>query len=373
MVVAEGGDVAAEPVLSERLERWVELLEGDGVEVLDHADEVGAATQLGVLLQRRAQAVHDPKVGGHALADVGALQLDDRLAPVGEHAGMHLADRRRRQRRLLEVAEDLGGGAAEVLADHLAGGLAVEGRDLVEAAERGVRERRREDARGRGDELAQLHERGAEHLEGVDRALRRDRHPRALAGAGDPAHERTGDADGEGQVDDDHPSELGHPEALQRWGLDLERGRRRPVRKRSPEVRHHAGGTEVGCWSRHGGVGRMVRGFVTVPFWTLAARSARSRPRGRVREQRSRWWTPGVVVVDAGAVVDVVDVDDVDDVDDVLVVEPDAPVVVVVSGGCSAGGSTVGGASVTSRSAASSRAAGPKSDLMSASSWRSRR
>ena len=73
-------------------------------------------------------------------ADVGALQLDDRLAPVGQHAGVHLADRRRRQRPVVEALEELrrrrGRGPCGSSRAPVGAG---ERRHLVEAAQAGVR------------------------------------------------------------------------------------------------------------------------------------------------------------------------------------------------------------------------------------------
>ena len=125
------------------------------------------------------------------------------------------------------------GAPAEVLADHLAGGLAVERRDLVEAAQRGVGQRRREDARRRRDQLAELHEGRAE------RPRTRRSCPRRPAVAHEPLRWRVSLPSSaltmqhrEGQVDHDHPPQLGDAELVERRRLHVE-GRRRADRRRT--------------------------------------------------------------------------------------------------------------------------------------------
>ena len=150
------------------------------------------------------------------------------------------------------------GGRPEVLPDHLAGGLPVE----RAAPRRGSGGPRWTSGAGkmpgrRGDQLAELHERGAEDLEGVDGALGRDGGPRAPAAPEHLARQRLHEADGEGDVDDDHPAQLGDPELLEGGGLHVERPLGRPVGEGPPEVGDHPGSPEVGG----GTAGRFGAGF----------------------------------------------------------------------------------------------------------------
>ena len=180
LVVAEGGDVVAELGLAEGLEGRVELLVGDGVQVFDDALSVGHVPLLGAH-EELCDAIHDPQVAIHALGDVGPLHLEHGLAPVEQHAGMDLGDRRCRQRRVVEGPEDLVHGPAQVLAHDAAGGLDGERRDLVEEPEARVGQGAWEQPRGGGDELAELHECRTQQVEGLYQALGQLRGPRPAA------------------------------------------------------------------------------------------------------------------------------------------------------------------------------------------------
>ncbi len=144
-VVTEGADLGPETVVAPGFERRVQLVEGDGVQLFDERHRVGVAGERHVPLESPSQAVHDPQVDRHPLADVGSLQLDNRLAPVGEDASMHLTDRRSGEGHVVEPGKERGWRAPQVAANHRPGGLPVEGRYLVEAAVGGGSERLREE------------------------------------------------------------------------------------------------------------------------------------------------------------------------------------------------------------------------------------
>ena len=67
--------------------------------------------------QDQPQVLH---VGAHGGGHAGVLDLDRDLAPVGQRGAVDLADRRRRDRLLVELVEDLLQRLAELVLDHLA-------------------------------------------------------------------------------------------------------------------------------------------------------------------------------------------------------------------------------------------------------------
>ena len=151
------------------LEREVQLLVGDLVQVLDHAGGVHEVPRTRAVDQP-GHAVHHPQVAVHAVADGRPLDLEHRLPTVGQRARMHLGDRGGRERPGVEVPEDLRRGRAQVFLHHRQGLVRWEGRHVVERAHAGVGERGGEHPRRRRDQLAELHERGPERHERLHQA-----------------------------------------------------------------------------------------------------------------------------------------------------------------------------------------------------------
>ena len=225
--------------------------------------------------------MHDPQVGGHALADVGALQLDHRLAAVGQHAGVHLADRRRRERRLLEVLEDLrrapGRGPC--------GSSRARWRRRRAAPRRGSAARRSTAAPGRcpGDDAMSW----PSFTNVGPSASNASMAPSEATVAHEPLRWRVSfcasartQAHGDGEVDHHHPLQLGVAELVDRRRVDVERPRRRSVGER-------ARGSATPCPARRSrwrGAWRRSRSGCCrapsrCPFWTSAAIPAGSSTR----------------------------------------------------------------------------------------------
>ena len=140
------------------------------MQVLDDALGVRESSRLRAH-QQLGDAIHDPQVAVHARLDVRALDLHHGLSTVEEDAGVDLGDRRRRQRRVVEGPEDLANGPAQVLANDSAGGLGRKRWYFVEEAQTGVGQWAGEQSGRRGDQLAELDERGTQELEGPHQAL----------------------------------------------------------------------------------------------------------------------------------------------------------------------------------------------------------
>jgi polyisoprenoid-binding protein YceI len=275
-VVAERPDVGAELGLAMGLQSEVQLLVGDLVQVLDHAGGVHEVPGPRAVDELR-QAVHHPQVAVHSVADGRPLDLENGLPAVGERAGVHLGDGGGREGPGIEVPEHLRAGGAEVLLDHRQRPVRREGRHVVERAHAGVRERGREHPRRRGDELAQLHECGAERHERIHQAgaggdpqsgasgpiaaqaEQRRRSPGEVAadGDGDVPREHRDDLDAAHQL---APSEAGEagahdPQCARRDALGVGSGKR---------TGHRAGRHDGEATSRE--VSRMTEA-TTIPGW----------------------------------------------------------------------------------------------------------
>ncbi len=116
-----------------RLEAEVQLLGEVVGEVGDDVLGGQPPAQLGQLDQLRA-ALEDLQVGGDAAADAGPLDLDDDLFAGVQGRVVHLRDRRRRERLVVERLEQVLGVVAEVLDEQLVDLVGVGGRHPVEQA-----------------------------------------------------------------------------------------------------------------------------------------------------------------------------------------------------------------------------------------------
>ena len=148
---------------------------------------------------------------------------------------MDLGHRGGRQRPGLERGEQLVDGQAEIGFDHRPDGGDVERADLPDAAPGRLRQRRRADAGGGAEQLAELDEHRAEAAEGVDYAGRGRRPPRLPLGAGQPPGEGPGETHDEDPADRDEPAELSEAEGGQRRRVDEQRLGRRAVGIGAPE------------------------------------------------------------------------------------------------------------------------------------------
>ena len=138
-----------------RLEPKVEFLGEVVGEVGDDVLCAEAAAQLGQLDQLSA-ALEDLQIGGHAAADAGALNLHDDLFAGVQCRVVHLRDRRRGERLLVEALEEVGGVVAEFLLEELVHLFGVGRWHPVEQAAELARHRLAKRARAGGDDLAEL-------------------------------------------------------------------------------------------------------------------------------------------------------------------------------------------------------------------------
>ena len=138
-----------------RLEAEVELLGEVVGEVGDDVLRGESPAQLGQLDELRA-ALEDLQVGGDAAADTRALDLDDDLLAGVQRGVVHLRDRRRRERLVVPLGEQLGRVLAEVLDEQLVHFVGVGRRHSVEQAAELAAQRFAERARAGRDDLAEL-------------------------------------------------------------------------------------------------------------------------------------------------------------------------------------------------------------------------
>ena len=88
-----------------RLVAVVELEPDRAGELVDELRGIHELERLHTLPQEARGLVEEPEVGLDLLGGGGPLHLDRHLLPVGKHGAMHLPDRRRRDRREVELEE----------------------------------------------------------------------------------------------------------------------------------------------------------------------------------------------------------------------------------------------------------------------------
>ena len=114
-----------------RLAQQVELVEEDPFRLGHHLDRAQAACILPVALGQLGDQLEQADVVADGALDARAQHLDHHLAAVLELRGVHLGDRRRGQRGLVETAEQLGNRPAEGFLDRGARHRAGEWRHAV--------------------------------------------------------------------------------------------------------------------------------------------------------------------------------------------------------------------------------------------------
>ena len=136
----------------------------------------------GLAHQELEQRLHQVEVGGHHVLDPGAQHLDRHLAPVVQPGPVDDGDGGPADRLGIEVGERVAQRHPEVVLDPLAHLGERHRRSGVEAGPELVGHLVAEHAGGRGDDLAELHERAAEVLEGLaERTGELGRRQRAVA------------------------------------------------------------------------------------------------------------------------------------------------------------------------------------------------
>ena len=147
------------------LELVVELLADEAGELVDQVVDVDEVERAHALSDQAGGLVEQGDVVLDLIRCVRPLHLDDDLIAVRQHRAVHLADRRRRDRRLAELEERLLERQSQLLLDHLAHLRERERRHVVlEAAELGD-DVRGDDIRPRREQLAELDERRTELVE----------------------------------------------------------------------------------------------------------------------------------------------------------------------------------------------------------------
>ena len=149
-----------------RLEPEVELFGEVVREVGDHILGREPLAHLGQF-DHLGAALEDLQVGGHPPADARSLDLDHDLFAGVQHGVMHLRDRCRCERLLIEMLEQLRGLAAELCAQQLVHLLGVGGRYPVQQAAELAGQRLAEGTGAGGDDLAELDVGRAEIGEGL--------------------------------------------------------------------------------------------------------------------------------------------------------------------------------------------------------------
>ena len=164
-------EVAVEYLRVPRLVAVVEL-EADGARELVHElSRVHELERLDALAQELRRLVEQAEVGLDLLRGGRALHLDRDLAAVRQHGAVHLSDRRRRERREVELEECAIHAQIELRLDDVAHLLERDRRRVIlEAAELGD-DVRRDDVGTRREELPELDERRPELVEHRAQAL----------------------------------------------------------------------------------------------------------------------------------------------------------------------------------------------------------
>ncbi len=139
-------------------------------------------------LDQARDRVENPRVVVDGLDDVRAQDLHRHLAPVRQLGEVHLRDRRARHAGQVEGAEDLRVGLAVGALERLDHLLRGEGRDRVLQLRELVGDVGGDEVRADGHELPELHEDGAQLLEGD---------AQAHAARTGPVGPEVGDAEGE--------------------------------------------------------------------------------------------------------------------------------------------------------------------------------
>ena len=156
------GEMLVEGVGVARLEPVVELLADRARELVDELARVDEVERADPLLREPRRLLEELDVALDLARRVRPLHLDDDATAVRQRRAMHLADRRRGERLLLELEEEPLDRLAELLADRA---LDVGERErphvVLQRAQLGD-DVRRDDVRPRREELAELHERRAE-------------------------------------------------------------------------------------------------------------------------------------------------------------------------------------------------------------------
>ena len=149
-----------------RLEAEVQLLGQVVAEVGDHVLGGQPAAQLGQL-HGLGEALEDLQIGGHPAADARPLDLDHDLLAAVQGGVVHLGDRRRRERLLVEAGEQLRRIAAELLGEQLVHLACVCRRHPVEQAAEFPGQLFAEGARAGRDDLPEFDVGGAQVGEGL--------------------------------------------------------------------------------------------------------------------------------------------------------------------------------------------------------------
>ena len=154
-----------------RLEPVVELLADRAPELVHELARVDEVERADAVLRDARRLVEEREVGLDLPRGVRPLHLHGDALPVRQDGAVHLADRRRRHRFLLERGEELLDGELELLADHALDLGEGERRDVVLEGAQLDDDVRRHDVGTRREQLPELDERRPELVEHLAQVL----------------------------------------------------------------------------------------------------------------------------------------------------------------------------------------------------------
>ena len=169
--VRMAGEVAVEVLRVAALLPVVELLPDRAGELVHELAGVHEVERADPLAREPSCLVEQAEVGLDLLRCARPLHLDRDAAPVRQRRPMHLADRRGRDRRVLEVEEEPLERVAELLLDHALGLLERERPDVVLQPAQLDHDVRGHDVRPGREELPELHERRPQLVEHLTQVL----------------------------------------------------------------------------------------------------------------------------------------------------------------------------------------------------------
>ena len=108
------GEVLVELLGVSGLDAIVELLPDRARELVDNRHRVDELERSHPLAREPGELIHELEVGLDLARGIRPLHLDDDAAAVRKHGAVHLADRRGRDRHLVELEEELLEGEPEV-------------------------------------------------------------------------------------------------------------------------------------------------------------------------------------------------------------------------------------------------------------------
>ena len=176
------GEVAVELLRVAALQVVVELFADRARELVHELARVDEVERPDPLAGETRGLVEEHDVGLDLASRTRPLHLDGDTPPVRERGGMHLADRRRRDRHRIELGEQPLERVPELGLDHTANVGEWERAHVVLEGAKLDDDVRRDDVGASGEQLPELHERRPELVEHVPQVLAAGRGPSLRGG-----------------------------------------------------------------------------------------------------------------------------------------------------------------------------------------------